>query len=277
MADNKGRWRLLMNSPGCLIAAGLAVVAVVVGFGLLARALLTPASAPTRAAPIAATSTPIFVVVQVTPAPGTPAPSPEPPTRTPIPPAPSPTAPPTQTPSPTPTPSPVPSPTPTPTPTPIPLPIWRNIGELAMVEYTLATEAEAKVEREGLLQLFGTDKVILYAVGRIKVGLDLIRLDRRSIQRDGAAITLTLPAVSVLSVEMLPEESRIRVSERSWIYSEYEGLELEALARARQQLAEMVANNPSMMDLAQELAELRLTEHLRSLGFTEITIVFQTR
>lgn len=154
------------------------------------------------------------------------------------------------------------------------MPVWRNIGELAMVEYTLATEAEAKVEREGLLQLFGTDKVILYAVGRVKVGLDLTGLDARNIQRDGTAITLTLPAVSVLSVEMLPEESRIRVSERSWIYSEYEGLEIAALARARQQLADMVTNNPSMMSLAQELAELRLREHLRDLGFTDVRIRF---
>ncbi len=275
MPDAQGRWRLLIHSPGCLIAAGLATVAAVMGFGLFVRALLTPSGGLATFAPAAATSTPIFVVVQVTPAPVTPAPSPESPTRTPVPPAPSPTASPTEMPSRTPTPSATPLPSPTPTPTPIPMPVWRNIGELAMVEYTLATEAEAKVEREGLLQIFGTDKVILYAVGRIKVGLDLTRLDARNIQRDGAAITLTLPAVSVLSVEMLPEESRIRVSERSWIYSEYEGLELEALARARQQLADMVANNPSMMSLAQELAELRLTEHLRSLGFTQIKISFE--
>ncbi|MGQ9816063.1 MAG: DUF4230 domain-containing protein [Candidatus Roseilinea sp.] len=150
--------------------------------------------------------------------------------------------------------------------------MWRNIGELGIVEYTLATEAEAKVEREGLLQIFGTDKVILYAVGRVRVGLDLTRLDERAIQRSGAAITLTLPAVSVLSVQMAPEESRIRASERSWLYSEYEGLELAAMARAQQQLIEMVRNNPSMLSLAQELAELRLREHLRSLGFAAITI-----
>ncbi len=280
MSDAQRRWESLIHSPGCLIAAGLAVVAVVVGFGLLVRALLTPQGASATAAPIAATSTPIYVVVQVTPAPVTPAPvtpapSPQPPTHTPIPASPSPTALPTEIPSPTPTSTATPLPTPTPTPTPIPMPVWRNIGELAMVEYTLATEAEAKVEREGLLQIFGTDKVILYAVGRIKVGVDLTRLDARNIQPNGAAITLTLPAVSVLSVEMLPEESRIRVSERSWIYSEYEGLELEALARARQQLADLVANNPSMMSLAQELAELRLTEHLRSLGFSQIKISFE--
>lgn len=274
MRDAQGRWRLPLNSPGCLIAAGVVTIAAVVGFGLFVRALLTPSGGPATSRPAAATSTPIYVVVQVTPAPVTPGPSPVPATSTPLPPQPSPTAPPTVTPSPTPAPTATPLPSPTPTPTPIPMPVWRNIGELAMVEYTLATEAEAKVEREGLLQLFGTDKVILYAVGRVKVGLDLTRLDARNIQRDGTAITLTLPAVSVLSVEMLPEESRIRVSERSWIYSEYEGLEIAALARARQQLADMVTNNPSMMSLAQELAELRLREHLRELGFTDVRIRF---
>lgn len=276
MPDAPGRRHVPVNSPGCLIAAGLAAVAVVVGVWLAARALLTPpdGSAPVGATPLAAaaaTSTPIFVVVQVTPAAVTPVSFSASPT--PVPPSPFPTALPTQTPLPTPTSTATPLPTPTFTPTPIPMPIWRNIGELAMVEYTLATEAEAKVEREGLLQLFGTDRVILYAVGRVKVGLDLTQLDERSIQRRGAAITLTLPAVSVLSVEMLPQESRIRVAERSWLYSEYEGLELAALERARRQLAELVANNPSMMSLAQELAELRLREHLRGLGFEQVRLI----
>ena len=260
------------NSPGCIIGATAATVIGLVMLALAVRALFAPSGASATAAPAAFTSTPIFVVVQVTPAPVTPALPAESPTATPVPPVPSPTALPTAMPSPTPTSTPTPLPTPTPTPTPIPLPVWRNIGELGIVEYTLATEAEAKVEREGLLQIFGTDKVILYAVGRIKVGLDLTRLDERAIQRSGAAITLTLPAVSVLSVEMLPEESRIRASERSWLYSEYEGLELAAMARAQQQLIEMVRNNPSMLSLAQELAELRLREHLRSLGFDAITI-----
>lgn len=262
------------NSPGCIIGAIAATVIGLVMLSLSVRALFTPPSGATRAAPppAAFTSTPIFVVVQVTPAPITPGLPPELPTVAPIPPTSSPTALPTAMPSPTPTSTSTPPPTPTPTSTPVPLPVWRNIGELGIVEYTLATEAEAKVEREGLLQIFGTDKVILYAVGRVRVGLDLTRLDARAIQRSGAAITLTLPAVSVLSVQMAPEESRIRASERSWLYSEYEGLELAAMARAQQQLIEMVRNNPSMLSLAQELAELRLREHLRSLGFAAITI-----
>jgi hypothetical protein len=158
----------------------------------------------------------------------------------------------------------------------VPLPVWRNIGELGIVEYTLMTEAEAKVERVGLMRIFGTDRVILEAVGRVKVGLDLTNLNDSQMERNGSSITLTLPGVSVLSVEMLPDQSRIRTAERSWIYSEYEGLELAAMARAQQQLAEMVTNNESMMSLAQELAELRLKEHLRRLGFTDITIRFKS-
>ncbi len=267
------RARSIFGSTGCLIWAGVGTVVSLLLFALFVRGLVTPPprESPANDAP-AVTATPIVVVVQVTPAPVTPAPSPQPATTTPVPPTPSPTALPTEMPSPTPTSTPTPLPTPTPTPTPIPLPVWRNIGELAIVEYTLATEAEAKVEREGLLQIFGTDRVILYAVGRVKVGLDLTRLNERDIERSGSAITLTLPAARVLSVEILPEESRIRASERSWIYSEYEGLELAAMARAQQQLADLVTNNPSMLSLAQELAELRLREHLRSLGFNEIRI-----
>ena len=280
MSPRDDRIRSIFSSPGCIAGSIVGTVIGLAVFALAVRTLVTPTLVVQSTATLpAVTSTPISVSVQITSAPqATPAQFEE---ATAIPqPSDTPTAAPTVTPTPeptaTPSPTATPLPTPTPTPTPVPLPVWRNIGELAIVEYVLSTEAEAKVEREGLLQIFGTDRVILQAVGRIKVGLDLTRLNDTSIERNGSAITLTLPNVSVLSVEMLPEQSHIRTAERSWLYSEYEGLELEAMVRARQQLADSVATNDSMMSLAQELAELRLVEHLRSLGFTEVKIVFES-
>ena len=274
MSSGNERWRAFFNSPW-FIVVGIIAIVIFLGVVVLAARLFSgaPAQAPR------ATNTTLAAEATMTPAKDTPAAlavSTETPQASPtFQPTPTSTPTPTQTPTQTPLPTATPIPTPTPTPTPVPLPVWRNIGELGIVEYVLSTDAEAKVEREGLLRLFGTDRVILTAVGRVKVGLDFTRPGNIGIDRRGTAITLTLPAVSVLSVEMLPDQSRIRTAERSWIYSEYEGLELEAMARARQQLAGMVADNESMMSLAEELTQLRLIEYLRSLGFTDINIVFR--
>jgi len=260
---NRERLYALFNSPGFVVAA-IAATAVF----LVLLVLLLGGMSPAPAQVAQPTGTPVVVVVQVTSAP----PDTPPPASTPkpaLPPQPSATALPTLAPTQT------PLPTATPTPTPVPLPVWRSIGDLGIVEFTQSTEAEAKVERPGLLQIFGTDRVRLYAVGKIRVGLDLTGMSGSSVQRNGSSITLTLPPVSVLGVEMLPDQSEIRAAERSWIYSEYEGLEIAAMDRAKRQLAEMVANNDSMMSLAKELTLLRLNEYLRSLGFIQVQIQFE--
>ncbi len=177
---------------------------------------------------------------------------------------------------PTSTPTRTPTPTVTPSPTPIPLPVWSSMADLTVVEYTLATAAEARVRRPSPgWSIFGTDRVLLYVVGRVRVGIDLNKIRPEDVQRSGTTIALVLPMVEVQAVELLPGSSEIRVAEKRWAFSAYEGLELQAMEAARNQLREMVANNPSMMSLAGELAKFRLAESLRRLGFTDITIEFR--
>lgn len=168
------------------------------------------------------------------------------------------------------------TPTATPSPTPIPLPVWSSMADLTVVEYTLATAAEARVRRPSPgWSIFGTDRVLLYVVGRVRVGVDLNKIRSEDVRRSGTTIALVLPMVEVQAVELLPGSSEIRVAEKRWAFSAYEGLELQAMEAARNQLREMVGNNPSMMSLAGELAKFRLAESLRRLGFTDITIEFR--
>ncbi len=79
----------------------------------------------------------------------------------------------------------------------------------------------------------------------------------------------------VISVDLLPEESRIYDSDRSWLFSEYEGLELAAMEQARQQLLDQAMHNEGMSEMAETLARLQLTEFLRSIGYQEIEIQFE--
>jgi hypothetical protein len=182
---------------------------------------------------------------------------------------------PTHTRTSTPRPTHTPTPTYTPTPTPLPPLYWEELGYLTSMEYTTSTMVEKERTRSGIGAVLGTDRILLLAVGRIQMGVDLTLIDDSDVELSGTSIRVVLPPVMVISVELLPDESTIYESDRSWLFSEYEGLEVEAMEQARQQLLEQAHYNQGMIELAETLARLQLTEFLRSLGYQEVEILFE--
>jgi hypothetical protein len=142
------------------------------------------------------------------------------------------------------------------------------------MEYTVTTVVEKERADPILGGILGTDRVLLVAVGKVQAGVDMTQIDESDVQIDGTTIKLVLPPAEVISVELLPEESTIYESDRSWLFSEYEGLELEALEEARAQLMASAESNQGMLDLAEKFARLQLEEFLRKVGFEEIEITF---
>jgi hypothetical protein len=160
-----------------------------------------------------------------------------------------------------------------PTPTPLPAPVWQELSYLTTVEFTSSSIVE--VQRKTSVILLGelvTDRLLLRAVGRVQVGVDLSQVS--DVQISGKQIRFRLPAPQVVSVELLPQESQIYIREQSLFLSQYAGLETEALEQARHQLRAEVASNASVMTLAEEFARLQLTEFLRKTGFAQVEIVF---
>lgn len=171
------------------------------------------------------------------------------------------------------TPTPTRTPLPTPTILTLPTPSWSEMNHLTSVTFNAATIVEA--ERETTIALLGdirTDRLLLKVVGDVLVGIDLDKIS--NIETDGTSIRLSLPAPEVLSVEILPQESQIYESTRTLFLSQYDGLETEALEKARQQLRLEIAQNQGLMELARDKSRLQLTEFLRSVGFQEIEINF---
>jgi hypothetical protein len=165
--------------------------------------------------------------------------------------------------------------TPTPTPTPLPPPVWEELGHLTSIRFTTTTVVERERERQGLSRLIGTDRVLLMAVGQVHAGVDLSEIRPEDVEIDGTKVRVAVPHATVSSVELLPGETRIYDSERSWILSDYEGLETEALEQARRQLRQEAENSQGMMALADRVARLQLADLLYKLGFTEVDIVFR--
>jgi hypothetical protein len=241
-----------------LIVAGIVVAAgVLLAAGIAAFAISQARPAPSvQVAEVPAT----VIVTRDVPAPTL---------------APLPTYTPQATFTPRPTETPVPTPTPAPTPTPLPIPEWRGMGSLATIEYTDSVIVERERDRGGVTgALLGKDRVVIMAVGRVVMGVDLNKITRNDITIQGTKITVRVPKVAVIAVELLPDRSRIFDAERSWLFSQYEGLETEALDEARRKLLEQAQTNPTMRELATTSARLQLTEFLRKLGYTDVVIEF---
>lgn len=164
--------------------------------------------------------------------------------------------------------------TPFPTPTSIilPTPAWREINYLTSVKFSASTIVEA--ERERNLSMLGditTDRLLLKAVGEVLVGIDLSRIS--DVEIDGSSIRLRMPAPEVMAVELLPKQSQIYAKSSTFLLSQYEGLETDALAQARRQLRIEIAQNQGLMDLTQKTSRLQLTEFLESVGYQNITFI----
>lgn len=235
-----------------LIALAIVVIGVIAALSIVSR----PSSPP---APIAERPTVIQTVEKLIVITATP----------------SPTVPPTPTPTSTSTPTPKPTPTSTPTPTPLPPPKWNALGDLSVIEYTASTVVELSRSRPGISGvLFGADRIVLMAVARIRTGVDLSEIQPSDVQISGRSIRVRVPRAQVLTVELLPEASRVFDSQRSWLFSEYEGLELEALDEARRRLRAEAERNTAMLEIAETMARLQLAEFLRKAGFEQVEIVF---
>lgn len=184
----------------------------------------------------------------------------------------------TSTPEPTPTTLPTPTTTPLPTftPTALPVPNWSATSKLTSLEYINTIVIERERPKEGLDQVIpGRDRIMMMVVAKIHAGIDLEKLPVRKIEINGKSIKLVLPRAKILAVELLPEDSRIYETDRTWLYSSYEGLEKEALEEARAKLQENNQHNQKMLQMAETLARLQLTELLRNLGYEHVVITFE--
>lgn len=175
-----------------------------------------------------------------------------------------------------------PTPRPTPSPTPVPLPAWQELNYLTSIEFT--TSSVVVVQRTTDLTLPGeivimsdliTNRLLLKAVGKVQVGINLDRVS--AVKIDGDKISLVIPQPEVISVELLPAQSQIYDNIQVWLLSQYEGLETEALEQAHVQLNSEVNGNASLMKLASDMARTHLTEFLQKAGFTTVEITLAQR
>lgn len=177
--------------------------------------------------------------------------------------------------TPFPTYTPLPTPTQTPSPTPLPVVDWQRSGTLNVLDWTTTIVIEKEIKKEGVAAIIpGRDRVVLVVTGKLRAGVDLTRVQPQNVQINGTSIHIVVPRPTLTSVELMPEESRVYDAERSWLFSEYTGLELAAMEEAKAKLAGPNPTNTRMLETAEAVARLQLTNFLRDLGFQKVEVVF---
>ncbi len=163
---------------------------------------------------------------------------------------------------------------PTPTIRPDPVSIVHEVRALARLEtiqYAVEKVITAETGQEFLGFLFG-DRLLLVAHGTVIAGVDLDKIGVDDLEVDDQGrIFLTLPPAEVF-VTVLDNE-------KSYIYDRDVGLlrrgdvQLESAARlAAEREIERTALEDGILDQAQVNAEVYLYRLLRSLGFSDVTI-----
>ncbi len=168
----------------------------------------------------------------------------------------------------------VPTSTPTrpPTATPIVPPSISQIRQILEVNF-IQYKGTTIIERD-IKKWWGRDWVVLIAVGRIRVGIDLAQGAPPDMQINGSSIKLVLPHAKVTSVELLPEECKVYDSKRNWLLSEYPGLEVEASGAAKAALEEAGQRETAILDAVETIARETLSDLFHRLGYTEVEIRF---
>jgi hypothetical protein len=167
---------------------------------------------------------------------------------------------------------------PTPTIKPDPISIVHEVRALARLEtiqYSVEKVITAETGQEFLGFLFG-DRLLFVAHGTVIAGVDLDKIGVDDIEVDAAGrATLVLPPAEIF-VTVLDNE-------KSYIYDRTKGLltrgdiQLESAARlAAEREIERTALEDGILDQAQVNAEAYLYRLLRSLGFPDVTIRWET-
>lgn len=159
---------------------------------------------------------------------------------------------------------------PEPTATPLPAPSWSELGYLTSARFSVST-----IVTEERQQLLGKDRLILMVVGDVLMGIDLTQIGPEDVKIEGYAISIALPHASITGIELQLDKSQIYDSSSAWVWSEYSGLEKNALGKAQQQLYDHSANNQNMVQTTELLAKLQLSEFLQKTGFKSVEITFK--
>jgi hypothetical protein len=151
----------------------------------------------------------------------------------------------------------------------------REMGDLATTEYVVTKMVKASDDQTWYK--WGDRKILMSCRATIKAGIDLTQIEARDIQVNGDKITLYVPAVKIISLNLPPEAVRVE-------YTDIDGLRQPFSAEERDQLMvqaeqQIRAGIPAMgiLETAEKQSRQALTPFYQRMGFKEVEIIFGTK
>jgi hypothetical protein len=154
-----------------------------------------------------------------------------------------------------------------------------------IAEYRAATaELQVIIDVEDdvrfLPSLIAGQRVTFLAGGTVDAAIDFSDLDATAVDVDGDDVTITLPAATIVDVDVEPDRSYVVNRDRGLldriggVFTDNPSGEQELYQLAEEKLR-AAADDSALVARAQRNTEKMLKTLLRSLGFDEVTIVFE--
>lgn len=150
----------------------------------------------------------------------------------------------------------------------------RSLSELSTVEVVQSTTVE-KGEDRGWLDWAAGDRIFLFAVAGISAGVDLSELEEGDVTIDdeGDAIAIRLPAPKVTSIEVDNDQTRVYDRDTGVFAQGDPNLERSARLAAEELMVD-AALEDGLLDKAERETEVALTQFLRATGYDDVEITF---
>jgi hypothetical protein len=144
--------------------------------------------------------------------------------------------------------------------------IVEKINRLA--ELSTSTYYEDNVIMKKKSTLFGKDELVIIAKGKVRVGFDLLKLDKQDIVIDSVSITVKLPKVKILDVITNPSDFETFEENGKWSHEEVTAYKNEARA-----IIETHAIENGILRLAEKSGREQFSMFLKALGFKKVNIL----
>lgn len=147
----------------------------------------------------------------------------------------------------------------------------RELNELSSVRWTESVIVPQESGRvSSIPEFLRGESVVLIAVGEVRAGVDLDRLDEGDVRAGEERVTIDLPDPEILSASLDEERTQVYDRDQGLLnFSPDEDLETEARREAVRRI-EGAARENGILQQAEENAETSLRAFVQGLGFEEV-------
>jgi len=145
------------------------------------------------------------------------------------------------------------------------------MSELGTVEYTVSKVVKCN---DKIWYKVGDRKILFTCRAYLKAGLDMAKFSPDCVAINGTAIEITLPAPTLLSLDMPAEDAKLVYEKTGLLRNDFSATERNELLRQGEEAILEDVPNLGILEDAKKSATQFFTAMLKQLGYKTITVKF---